>query len=186
MFETIARSATLRARREYVSAMFRFMGHALEAISQFDESVIEEARALPDGLVFQMTVLPAGPSLAAEHQGNGRLRYLGRHYDGDVDLSIRFKHIAHAFLVLSFREKTVEAFANDRMVVDGDIGLAVRMTRVLNRLEAIILPRMIASRAVKEYPADLGLLQKIPGALGVYRRVAIGIIRELRKEALPS
>ncbi|MFW5823924.1 MAG: hypothetical protein ACOCVV_03045 [Marinobacter sp.] len=186
MFEALTRSAALGARRQYVSGMFRFMGHALEAISQFDEAVIDEARGLPKGLVFQMTVLPSGPSLALEHAGDGRLRYLGHRHEGRVDLSIRFKHMAHAFLVLSFREKTVEAFANDRMVVDGDIGLAVRMTRILNRLESIILPRLIASRAVKEYPQDLGLLQKIPGALGVYRRVATGMIRELRKEALPS
>jgi hypothetical protein len=185
MFENLTRSAGLRARRHYVQAMFRFMGHALEAISQVDRKVMEDARLLPDGLVFQMMVLPSGPGLVLEHTGGGRLRYLGADYNGKVGLSIRFKHMAHAFLVLSFQEKTTEAFANDRMVVDGDISLAVRMTRILNRMESIILPRLIARRAVKEYPDDLGLLQKVPGAIGVYRRVATSMIRELRKEALP-
>ena len=166
MLENLTRSAVLRARKHYVQAMFRFMGHGLEAISQ-------------------MMVLPSGPSLVLEHTGEGRLRYLGPTYEGNVDLSIRFKHMAHAFLVLSFQEKTTEAFANDRMVVDGDISLGVRMTRILNRLEAIILPRLVASRAVKEYPDDLGLLEKLPGAIGVYRRVFTSMIRDLRKEALP-
>lgn len=185
MFETLTRSAALRARKHYVQAMFRFMGHALEAISQGDQKVIDDARVLPKGLVFQMMVMPSGPSLALEHTGEGHLRYLGANYNGKVDLSIRFKHMAHAFLVLSFQEKTTEAFANDRMVVDGDISLGVRMTRILNRLESIILPRLVASRAVKEYPNDLGLLEKVPGAIGVYRRVITGMLRDLRKEALP-
>lgn len=186
MFDNLTRAAALRARRHYVQAMFRFMGHALEAISQVDRKVMDDARLLPKGLTFQMMVLPSGPSLVLEHTGEGRLRYLGADYDGRVDLSIRFKHMAHAFLVLSFQEKTTEAFANDRMVVDGDIGLAVRMTRILNRMESIILPRLIASRAVKQYPDDLGLLQKVPGAIGVYRRVIFSLIRDLRKEALPT
>ncbi|MFC4258825.1 SCP2 sterol-binding domain-containing protein [Marinobacter lacisalsi] len=185
MLENLTRSAAVRARRHYVQAMFRFMGHGLEAISQADRKVIEDVRVLPKGFIFQMMVLPSGPSLVLEHTGEGKLRYLGPDYDGKVDLSIRFKHMAHAFLVLSFQEKTTEAFANDRMVVDGDISLGVRMTRVLNRMEAIILPRLVASRAVKEYPDDLGLLEKLPGAIGVYRRVAFSMIRDLRKEALP-
>ena len=185
MLEKLTRSAALRGRREYVKVMFRFMGHALDAISQSDRKVIDDARELPDGLVFQMMVMPSGPALALEHTGAGRLRYLGANYDGRVDLSIRFKHMAHAFLVLSFQEKTTEAFANDRMIVDGDISLGVRMTRILNRLESIILPRLVASRAVKQYPEDLGLLEKLPGAVGVYRRVLTGMIRDLRKEALP-
>lgn len=185
MFEKLTRSAALRARREYVRTMFRFMGHALEAISHADQKVKDDARLLPEGFIFQMMVLPSGPSLILEHTGQGVLRYLGSDYDGRIDLSIRFKHMAHAFLVLSFQEKTTEAFANDRMVVDGDIGYGVRMTRILNRLESVILPRLIASRAVKEYPADLGLLEKVPGAIGVYRRVLTGFIRDLRKEALP-
>lgn len=184
MLESLSRSAARKARRQYVGLMFRFMGHALEAISRFDKCVIDEARGMPDGLVFEMTVMPSGPSLAVEHTGGGTLRYLGSRYEGPVDLSIRFKHLAHAFLVLSFQEKTVEAFANDRMVVDGDIALAVRMTRILNRLEAIILPRLIARRAIKEYPAELGLVEKVPGAIGVYRRVAFSMLRDLRKEAL--
>ncbi|SFR41873.1 hypothetical protein SAMN05216203_0127 [Marinobacter daqiaonensis] len=186
MLRKLSRSAALTARRRYVQTMFQVMGHALDAISRTDKKVLDEARLLPVGFVFEMTVLPAGPSLVVEHVGEGRLRYLGSSPPANVDLSIRFKHIAHAFLVLSFQEKTAEAFANDRMLVDGDIGLAVRMTRILNRLEAIILPRLVASRAVKEYPADLGLFEKVPGAINIYRRVATGMIRDLTKEVSPT
>ncbi len=186
MLNRLVRPAALRARRQYVQTMFRIMGHALEAISTTDPQVRDEARALPEGFVFEMTVLPGGPFLLVEHQGGGKLKYLGRKRPERVHLSIRFKHIAHAFLVLSFQENTAIAFANDRMVVDGDIGFAVRMTRILNRLEATILPRLVAVRAVKEYPVDLGLFEKIPGAVRIYSRVAAGILKDLGKEVSPQ
>lgn len=163
--------AVLRARRLYVTLMFQIMGRALQAISEVDESVRREASALPAGLLFEMTVMPDGPRLVVEHTGNGYFRFHGDRAPGPVTLSIRFKHIAHAFLVLSFQEKTAESFANDRMLVDGDISQAVRMTRILNRLEAFILPRLLARRAVKEYPRELHLPGKLVGASRIYLRI---------------
>lgn len=161
-----------QARRLYVELMFQVMGNALQAISEIDEDVQSEARALPEGFLFEMMVMPHGASLVIEHLGNGRFRYHGSEAPRPVNLSIQFKHIAHAFLVLSFQEKTSVAFANDRMLVDGDIGYAVRMTRILNRLEAFILPRLLARRAVKEYPRNLHLPEKLLNATRIYLKVA--------------
>lgn len=162
----------LQARRLYVELMFQVMGRALQAVSEVDQDVQSETKVLPDGFLFEMMVMPEGSRLIVEHIGNGRLHYHGDSAPRPVDLSIQFKHVAHAFLVLSFQEKTSVAFANDRMLVDGDISYAIRMTRVLNRLEAFILPRLIASRAVKEYPANLNLPEKILSAARIYLKVA--------------
>lgn len=169
-----------QARRLYVELMFQVMGRALQAVSEVDEAVQQEAAELPDGLLFEMMVMPDGPRLIVEHTGNGRFHYHGQAAPRPIDLSIQFKHIAHAFLVLSFQEKTSEAFANDRMLVDGDISYAVRMTRVLNRLEVFILPKMIAERAVKEYPASLGLPEKLISAARIYLKVATHFVETAR------
>lgn len=170
----------LQARRLYVELMFQVMGRALQGVSEIDEAARNEARALPEGFLFQMMVLPHGASLIVEHVGDGRFHYLGSEAPRPVDLSIQFKHIAHAFLVLSFQEKTSVAFANDRMLVDGDISYAVRMTRVLNRLEAFILPKLIAKRAVKEYPANLKLPEKVLSAARIYLKVATQFVETAR------
>ncbi|PVY78385.1 hypothetical protein C8D92_102430 [Tamilnaduibacter salinus] len=170
----------LQARRLYVETMFQVMGRALQAVSEVDRSVQEEARALPDGFLFEMTVMPNGPKLVVEHQGDGRFQYLTSEPPRPVDLSIQFKHIAHAFLVVSFQEKTSVAFANDRMLVDGDIDRAIRMTRILNRLEAFILPKLIAERAVKEYPQSLGLPEKVLSAARIYLKVATHFVETAR------
>ncbi len=168
------------ARRLYVQAMFQVMGRALQAVSEVDDTVKKEALALPNGFLFEMMVMPNGPRMVVEHTGLGRFHYHGDEAPRPVDLSIRFKHIAHAFLVLSFQEKTAVAFANDRMLVDGDISYAVRMTRVLNRLESFILPKLIAQRAVKEYPRNLHLPQKLISGARIYLKVATNFVETVR------
>ena len=54
------------------------------------------------------------------------------------------------------------------------------MTRVLNRLESFILPKMVAERAVKEYPADLHLPEKLISAARIYLKVATNFVETVR------
>lgn len=56
-----------------------------------------------------------------------------------------------------FSGKHLTGFANDRMIADGDISNAIRLVRCLNKMEALILPKMVAQLAVKEYPSNLSL-----------------------------
>lgn len=170
----------LHARRLYVELMFQVMGRALQAASELDAIVQEEAIVLPEGFLFEMMVMPNGPRLIVEHIGKGRLHYHGESAPRPVDLSIQFKHIAHAFLVLSFQEKTSVAFAHDRMLVDGDVSYAIRMTRAINRLETFILPKLVAKRAVKEYPTSLHLPQKLISAARIYLKVATNFAETVR------
>lgn len=169
-----------QARRLYVELMFQIMGRALQAVSEVDSEVQNEAQGLPKGFLFEMMVMPDGAKLVVEHMGEGRLQYHGGSAPHPVDVSIQFKHLTHAFLVLSFQEKTAVAFANDRMLVNGDVSYAVRMTRILNRLESFILPRMIAERAVKEYPENLHLPKKLISAAQIYLKVATHFVQTAR------
>ncbi|WP_298446851.1 hypothetical protein [uncultured Marinobacter sp.] len=169
-----------QAKRLYVELMFQVMGRALQAVSEVDSEVQGEARTLPERFLFEMMVMPDGSKLIVEHIGDGRFHYHGNSAPRPVDVSIKFKHLTHAFLVLSFQEKTSVAFANDRMLVDGDVSYAVRMTRVLNRLEAFILPKIIAERAVKEYPANLHLPEKLISAAQIYLKVATHFVQTVR------
>jgi len=64
--------------------------------------------------------------------------------------------------------------------VDGEISYAVRMTRILNRLETFILPKLVAQRAVKEYPASLHLPEKLFRAARIYLKVATNFVETAR------
>jgi hypothetical protein len=169
-----------KAKRLYVNIMFQVIGRALQAVSEVDDEVCNEARSLPTGFLFQMMVMPKGAGLLIEHVGDGRFKYHRKEAPRPIDLSIKFKHLEHAFLVLSFQEKTSVAFANDRMLIDGDISYAVRMTRILNRLEVFILPKLVAERAVKAYPHNLQLPEKLISAARIYLKVAAHFIKTAR------
>jgi hypothetical protein len=87
-----------------------------------------------------------------------------------------FKHLRHAFLVFSFQEGTARAFANDRMFVDGQVSVAVRIVRVLDRMEAVILPKFVARRALKRYPR-IALADKLALATKAYGVTALNLLR---------
>lgn len=164
------------AKRLYVETMMNVIGRALQAISQVDVAIKKEVNVLPDGFSFQMKVMPNGPSFTVRKKPNGELEFLGSNPEQTPDLSIAFKHLTHAFMVLSFQESTSIAFAHDRMLVDGDIGYALRVTRILNRLESFILPKLLAERAVKEYPSSIKLPEKLLHGARIYFQMASNLV----------
>lgn len=159
------------AQRAYVTLMMDVIGRGLTSASKIDPEVHHETKGFPTGFVFRMAVFPKGPSFTAQSQPDGSIKLLNN-FAGKPDLTITFKHMSHAFLVFSFQEGTARAFAHDRMVADGDVSHAIRLVRCLNKMEALILPKMVAKMAVKEYPENLTLTQKLNLASRIYLKVA--------------
>lgn len=169
-------SVRLRLKRHYIAVMMRIVGWGLRAMSRVDPVVRAEAAGFPDGMVIEMTTLPDGPGLVLQKSPGGHLRYLGgRAHDG-ADLSIRFKHPDFAFRLFAFIESTPTAFARDRMVVDGDVAAGIRLVRCLYRLEALLMPRFLAARGMKRYPAGLGLGHKLGMNMKIYGRIALDLV----------
>lgn len=163
------------AERAYVSLMMGVVGRGLVSTSHSDVEVRRELSVFPAGYTIQMMVMPAGPAFTAEVQADGTLKLL-KGFQGKPDLCVRFKHMAHAFLVLSFQEGTARAFANDRIYVDGEVSHAIRLVRCLSRMEVLILPKLVAERAVKRYPA-INMGDKINLAVRIYGRVATNFLK---------
>lgn len=155
----------------YVALMMDVIGRGLVMASQVDPEVRAEITGFPAGFIFSMKVFPHGPQFIAKVQDDHSLILLSN-FNDKPDLTITFKHLCHAFLVFSFQESTAQAFANDRMVADGEVSYAIRLVRCLNKMEALILPKVVANLAVKEYPKDLGLKEKLTSAANIYLKVA--------------
>ncbi len=160
-----------KAQQAYVKLMMDVIGRGLVMASQVDEEISQEIAKFPVGFILSMNVFPHGPAFIAEVTSSQQLKLLD-HSATKPDLTISFKHLYHAFLVFSFQESTAQSFANDRMIADGDLAHAIRLVRCLNKMEALILPKVLASLAVKQYPEDLTLKQKINGAAQIYLKVA--------------
>ncbi|WP_445116340.1 hypothetical protein [Acinetobacter sp. WZC-1] len=155
----------------YVRLMMDIIGRSLVMASQVDKEIRHEISSFPVGFTLSMKVFPDGASFIARVTDQHQLE-LVQPAAGKPDLSIMFKHVHHAFMVFSFQEGTARAYANDRMIADGDVSHAIRLVRCLNKLEALILPRPIARFAVKAYPQQLNLKEKLSGAASIYVKVA--------------
>lgn len=164
-----------RLERAYIQAMMLVVGRGLVSASEVDEVIREEVAQFPVGFVVRMTIIPSGPDFTAQVQADGTLKLL-TDFQGKPDLCAYFKHISHAFLVLSFQESIPRAFANDRLYVDGDVSHAIRLVRCLTRMETMILPKLVAERAVKRYPAIL-LGEKLNMAGRIYGRLLTNLLQ---------
>ena len=155
----------------YVKLMLDVIGRGLAMASQVDEEIKQDVSKFPVGFVISMAVFNNDASFIAKVNADHHLELVD-HVDTKPDLTITFKHLHHAFLVFSFQESTAQAFANDRMVADGDLGHAIRLVRCLNKMEALILPKLVAQLAIKEYPQQLTIKEKLSGAANIYLKVA--------------
>lgn len=163
----------------YVRFMTWLIGRLLEAISLVDKKVRDELTALPDSFAFSMGSLPSGPKFAMQKLADGSLYCLRRNDTDEAGLIISFKHVRHAFLVFAFQEGTAISFANERILVDGEISYAVIVVRCLDRMESLVLPRFIANRALKRYPS-VPLHEKLSLAFKIYWQLIKGLFRRSR------
>lgn len=158
-------------QQAYVKLMMDVIGRSLVMASQVDPEIQQEVAKFPLNFTLSMTVFPHGPAFIARVNDEQQLELVSQ-MEVKPDLTITFKHLQHAFLVFSFQESTAQAFANDRMIADGDVAHAIRLVRCLNKLEALILPKTLASLAIKQYPDQLGLKEKLSEAANIYFKVA--------------
>jgi hypothetical protein len=82
---------------------------------------------------------------------NNMLYYCGKS-EIDADLSIYFKNIEAALLVLMGKIGIGQAFAEHRFVVKGDIMESMSLVRCLNIVEAYLFPNFIAKKILKKVP----------------------------------
>jgi hypothetical protein len=158
-------------KRAYVATMMRVVGRGLAIASRVDgDSALEVAR-LPARLTIAMRVYPGGPCCLWQRTHAG-LAYLGVRASGTADVQIVFKHLQHAWLLFTFQENTPTAFARNRIVLDGEVAHAAVFNRCLARLLTLILPRLIAARAVKRYPG-IALGDKLRLAAAIYLRIPL-------------
>lgn len=161
-------------KKAYVALMLWFVGRAMQAAARVDRDVRKEFEKLPEGFTFCLGVMPRGPYMIVGKDHKGRVKYMGWRREGrSIDLDMRIKNIEAAILMFTFQESTAVATARDRMVVDGEVPYACAIVRVLDIEEVYLLPKIIASLAVKRYPVwSLG--RKYIGRIRIYLRSIAG------------
>jgi hypothetical protein len=154
--------------------MLDVIGRLLAASADTDAEVSRELEGFPEGYVIGFSLL--GDSLAMRVQVVER-RFVRLAPTSRADLDIVFKHLSHAFAVFSFQESTAQAFANDRALTQGDIALAMRFVRCLNRMQAVTLPSPIARKALKAPLPELAMTERALLTTKAYAHVVGGLLR---------
>ena len=104
----------------------------------------------------------------------GKVKYVGSKPGGKpLDLNLLIKHLEGAILLFTFQESTAIAVARDRLVVEGDVPQACTVVRILDMVEVLLLPKIVAGLAVKRYPA-WSPVRKHVGRCMVYVRAILG------------
>jgi hypothetical protein len=173
--------AHYRVQRAYVAAVFEVLERLIVAASAVDPVVREELAAFPEGCTIGFSILGDTLALRLRVHGGQLVPVRGPSgfsdgLSGRPDLEVVFKHVSHAFLLLSLQESSATAYARDRMVTHGDVALTMRFMRCADRVQGVMLPSPLAARALKALPplptaTRLGLAARIAG--GVAKRLVL-------------
>lgn len=166
-----------KSQRAYVALMFDVLGRLLAAGSKADPVIQRELTGFADGYSVEFAILGDPLTVRVVHR-DGRLA-LDPRRDQRADLRIVFKHLSHAFALLSFRESTPRSFANSRMITDGDVALTMRFVRCLDRVQGVILPDPVAARALKSLP-KIALRERLRLAAAIGGGVVQSYFRSVR------
>ncbi len=159
----------------YLSIMLWFVGRAIQASARVDRQVRNSFDTIPDGFTFALTVAPDGPAMVVGKDKSGKVRYMGANAkERFVDLTLTVKNIEAAILLFTFQESTVTSVARDRIIVDGDIPAACTVVRILDMVEVFLLPKLLASLAVRRYP-QWNHFRKYAGRAMIYLRTVVGL-----------
>ncbi|HQL01289.1 MAG TPA: hypothetical protein PK090_10990, partial [Smithellaceae bacterium] len=63
----------------------------------------------------------------------------------------------------------------NRLVTDGEVPYALAVIRILDIVEVYLLPKIIASLAVKRYPKHWSVARKLKGRIAIYTRALLGL-----------
>ncbi len=161
-------------KRLYLSIMLWFMGRAIQAAARVDREVRQAFDTIPNGFTFALNVAPDGPAMVVGKDKAGKVRYLGANTQQRyLDLKLTLKNIETAILLFTFQESTVTATARDRLFVDGEIPAACSVVRILDMVEVFLLPKRLASLAVRRYP-QWPPFRKYVGRVLIYLRAVLG------------
>lgn len=128
-----------------------FLGRGIEAAAKLDTSVKNEVSTWDDTTSIMMKIQDYGPFMALK-KNNGKLSFVGTKEIDNPNLTIYFKNIESAMLVLTAQLGVAQAFAEHRISAKGDIAFAMSFVRVVYIVEAYLFPTFMAKKVLKRIP----------------------------------
>jgi hypothetical protein len=148
------------------SVMF-VLGRSMQNTVACDEQAAKEIEDLPEGYTIQFEVAPLGPYMALRKEKGG-MKFLGLK-KVDADLSMIFKNMEYAYLMLTARLSFPKVYCENGLAVIGDPAHSMILYRLSNIVQFYIWPKGIARRVLKRVPEMT--MDKRVKRLKVYSRI---------------
>ena len=116
-----------------------FLGMGFQTAYRVDPLVTAEIDTWPETFTFTLSVVD-GPRMVVQKRNRG-VQYLGEKETFFADLEVTFKHIEYAFMAVTGKMSVQEATCHNRQSVKGDLSVMVSAARVMNRIQALLLPK---------------------------------------------
>ncbi len=130
--------------------VFFILGRAFQVFSKKDHKISEEIESWPEGFKLMLDIMPFGPELVLQ-KNQGKI--FARNFDGKTpDLSIKFKNIESAFMILTPQMGVPQGFAEHRFILIGDVAKAMSFTRCLNIILTYLYPDFICKNLMRRIP----------------------------------
>jgi len=139
-----------RGKTFLAKTVFWFLGRGAQATAKYDSNAKAEVYSWEDGMTILLKVESNGPVMAIGKR-KGKLLYLGSK-EITADITIYFKNIEAALLVLTGRIGIAQAFAEHRFTLKGDIAEGMSVVRCLTTVEAYLFPKFITKKIIKRMP----------------------------------
>lgn len=127
------------------------LGKAMCKLSILDESIKSEIEVYEENFIIQIKILPTGDNIKLKKQNN-RFILLKNENLEKIDLVINFKNVSSAYDILTGKNSIHQAYCENRLIVQGDIHLAMPLVRVLYMVEAYLFPNFISKKILKSTP----------------------------------
>lgn len=139
-----------RIKHALCAIVLTVLGAAFEVVGRHVPQLRKEIEPWEEGRRFTIEILPRGPSITMEKRGNS-IRYLGTGRQSP-HISMVFKNYDAALPVLFGLKGTHQAFAENRIMVYGDLGKTMEINRAVNIVIAYLLPGLMVKRIFKRMP----------------------------------
>ncbi|PKQ37807.1 MAG: hypothetical protein CVT59_05945 [Actinobacteria bacterium HGW-Actinobacteria-1] len=142
-------------KRRIIAIVFFFLGRGFAACARLDSRVKREVGRWADGTVVTLRVAPSGPQ-TSWGVNDGVFRHLGSR-PVESTLLVTFKNPDGALPVFLGMKGVLQAFAEHRSTLAGDISLGMSVVRCLHIVEGYLFPavmtrRILPSPAHREKP----------------------------------
>lgn len=152
---------------------FFFIGMGMQTAYRVDPDVKKEVDSWPETFSFRMGVI-GGPSMLMLKK-EGAFQYLGEKEVFYADVELIWKNVTFAYLVMTGRISVPNAVYHNRQFVRGSLIYTMSVIRVMNVVQTLLLPNVIARFYIKEVPKLT--VKKLINRVITYVNIGYGAIK---------